>query len=162
MFCCNISFSIGKGDFVIGWNQISSLFYHNRIEIGLHADLFNCQFKSSWAISLAKLRIIGKTQMLKIMITFKYTRSLTLFLINGLIAIYIHCYCNLQTLSCNKYLNEVSQKRLANRGRLFLRTPGPVPFETCVCSHVETILSWTCHVYGPFEFRTFLGSSISR
>ena len=23
-----------------------------------------------------------------------------------------------------------------------------------------TILSWTCHVYGPFEFRTFLGTSI--
>ena len=44
--------------------------------------------------------------------------------------------------------------RLANRGRLLLRTPGPVPFGTCICSNVETILSWTCHVYGPFEFRT--------
>ena len=31
--------------------------------------------------------------------------------------------------------------RLANRGRLLLRTPGPVPFGTCVCSNVETILS---------------------
>ena len=31
--------------------------------------------------------------------------------------------------------------RLANRGRLLLRTPGPVPFGTCICSHVETILS---------------------
>ena len=50
--------------------------------------------------------------------------------------------------------------RLANRGRLLLRTPGPVPFGTCICSNVETILSWTCHVYGPFEFRTSLGSSI--
>ena len=30
---------------------------------------------------------------------------------------------------------------LANRGRLFLRTPGPVPFGTCICSNVETILS---------------------
>ena len=50
--------------------------------------------------------------------------------------------------------------RLANRGRLLLRTPGPVPFGTCICSNVETILSWTCHVYGPFEFRTFLGTSI--
>ena len=38
--------------------------------------------------------------------------------------------------------------RLANRGRLLLRTPGPVPFGTCICSNVETILSWTCHVYG--------------
>ena len=50
--------------------------------------------------------------------------------------------------------------RLANRGRLLLRTPGPVPFGTCICSNVETILSWTCHIYGPFEFRTSLGTSI--
>ena len=32
--------------------------------------------------------------------------------------------------------------RLANRGRLLLWTPGPVPFGTCICSNVETILSW--------------------
>ena len=50
--------------------------------------------------------------------------------------------------------------RLANRGRLLHRTPGPVPFGTCICSNVETILTWTCHVYGPFEFRTSLGTSI--
>ena len=50
--------------------------------------------------------------------------------------------------------------RLANRGRLLLRTPGHVPFGTCICSNVETILFWTCHVYGPFEFRTSLGTSI--
>ena len=31
--------------------------------------------------------------------------------------------------------------RLANRGRLLLRTPSPVPFGTCICSNVETILS---------------------
>ena len=49
--------------------------------------------------------------------------------------------------------------RLANRDRLLLRTRGPVPFGTCICSNVETILSWTCHVYGPFEFRTSLGTS---
>ena len=49
---------------------------------------------------------------------------------------------------------------LANRGRLLLRTPGPVPFGTCICSNVETILSWTCQVYGPFEFRTSLGTSV--
>ena len=36
--------------------------------------------------------------------------------------------------------------RLANRGRLLLRTSGPVPFGTCICSNVETIFSWTCHV----------------
>ena len=53
----------------------------------------------------------------------------------------------------------LQQERLANRGRLLLRTPGPVPFGTCICSNVET-LSWTCHVYGPFEFRTSLGTSI--
>ena len=56
------------------------------------------------------------------------------------------------------YLN--SRVRLANRGRLLLRTPGPVPFGICICFNVETILSWTCHVYGPFEFRTSLGTSI--
>ena len=50
--------------------------------------------------------------------------------------------------------------RLANRGRLLLRTPGPVQFGTCICSNVETILSWTCHVYGPFESRTSLGTSV--
>ena len=49
---------------------------------------------------------------------------------------------------------------LANRGRLHLRTPGPVPFVTCICSYVETILPWTCHVYGPFEFRTSLGTYV--
>ena len=43
---------------------------------------------------------------------------------------------------------------------LLLRTPGPVPFGTCICSNVQTILSWPCHVYGPFEFRTSLGTSI--
>ena len=31
--------------------------------------------------------------------------------------------------------------RLANRGRLLLRIPGPVPCGTCICSNVETILS---------------------
>ena len=50
--------------------------------------------------------------------------------------------------------------RLANRGRLLLRTPGPVPLGTCICSNVETILSWACHVFGSFEFWTSLGTSI--
>ena len=45
-------------------------------------------------------------------------------------------------------------------GALLLWTPGHVPFGTCICSNVDTILSWTCHVYGPFEFRTSLGTSI--
>ena len=34
---------------------------------------------------------------------------------------------------------------------LLLRTPGSVSFWTCICTNVETILSWTCHVYGPFD-----------
>ena len=58
---------------------------------------------------------------------------------------------------CHRTLQRV---RLANRGRLLLRTPGPVPFGTYICSNVQTILSWTCHVYGPFEFRTSLGTPI--
>ena len=31
---------------------------------------------------------------------------------------------------------------------------------TYVCSYVETIPSWTCHFYGPFDFRISLGTSI--
>ena len=54
----------------------------------------------------------------------------------------------------------LQRMRLANRGRLLLRTPCPVPFGTCICSYVENILSWTCHIYGPFEFQTSLGTSI--
>ena len=45
--------------------------------------------------------------------------------------------------------------------RLLLRAPGLLPFGTCICSYVDTILFWTCHVYVPFEFRTSLGTSIS-
>ena len=41
----------------------------------------------------------------------------------------------------------LQRKWLANRGRLLLRTPGPVPFRTCIYS-VETIFSWPCHVFG--------------
>ena len=57
-------------------------------------------------------------------------------------------------------IGHLQRVRLADRGRLLLGTPGPVRFGTCICSNVETILSWTCHVYGPFEFRTSLGTSI--
>ena len=32
-------------------------------------------------------------------------------------------------------------------------------FGTCICSNAETIHSWTCHVYGPFEFWISLGTS---
>ena len=37
---------------------------------------------------------------------------------------------------------------LANRGRLLLRTPGPVPFGNCICSNVETIFTWACQDFG--------------
>ena len=49
-------------------------------------------------------------------------------------------------------IEHLQRVRLANRGRLLLRTPGPIPFGTCTCSNVGTRYSWTCHVYGPFEF----------
>ena len=58
------------------------------------------------------------------------------------------------------FYRTLQRVRLANRGRLLLRIPSPDPFGTCICSNVETILSWTYHVYGPFEFRTSLGTSI--
>ena len=63
-------------------------------------------------------------------------------------------------ISITSFHRTLQRVRLANRGRLILRTPGPVPFGTCICSNVETILSWTCHVYGPFKFRTSLCTSI--
>ena len=57
-------------------------------------------------------------------------------------------------------IEHLQRLRLANRGGLLLRTPGPVPFGTCICSNVETIHSWTCHDYGSLEIRTSLGISI--
>ena len=50
--------------------------------------------------------------------------------------------------------------RLANRGCLLIGTPSPVLFGTCICSNIETIRTSTFHVYGPFEFRTSLDTSI--
>ena len=41
----------------------------------------------------------------------------------------------------------LERAQLANRGRLLLLTPGPVPFGTCICCNIETILSLTCHVF---------------
>ena len=69
-----------------------------------------------------------------------------LFVISWKVGIYFH--------------GTLQRMRIANRGHLPLRTPGPVPFGTCICSNIETILSWTCHVYGPFEKRTLIGTSI--
>ena len=58
-------------------------------------------------------------------------------------------------------IEHLQRVQLANRGRLLLRTPGPVPFETCICSYVETIHCWTCHDSGlwisniPWSWRYF-------
>ena len=57
-------------------------------------------------------------------------------------------------------IGHMQQVRQANRGRLLLQASGPVPYGTCICSNIETIHSWTCQVYQPFEFRTSLGTSI--
>ena len=40
--------------------------------------------------------------------------------------------------------------RLANRGRLLPRTPGPVSFGTCICSNLKTNFSWACRVFGIY------------
>ena len=69
-------------------------------------------------------------------------------------------FFSLITLFREVSIGHLQRVRLANRGRLLFRTPGPVPFWTYICSNVETILSWCCHVYRPFEFRTPLGISI--
>ena len=60
--------------------------------------------------------------------------------------------------TCNRFtfFREVS---LCAASWQMLWIPGPVPFGTCICSNFETIISWTCHVYGPFEFRKSLGTS---
>ena len=57
-------------------------------------------------------------------------------------------------------MGHLQRVRHANRGRLLHRIPDPVPYGTCICSNFDPIHSWTCHVYGPFEFRTSLGTSI--
>ena len=49
--------------------------------------------------------------------------------------------------------------RLANRGRLPLKTPGPVPFGACICSNIETIFTWAWALFSDVEFRTSLGTS---
>ena len=70
-------------------------------------------------------------------------------------------YCRFDVLTLfPRFPGHLQRVWLANRGRLLLRTPGPVPCVTCICSKVETIFSWTCHVYGHFEFRTSFGTSI--
>ena len=38
-------------------------------------------------------------------------------------------------------MEHLQRVRLANRCHLILRTPGPVPFRTSMCSNVETIHS---------------------
>ena len=56
------------------------------------------------------------------------------------------------TLLYKVSIEHMQQVRHANRGRLLLRTPDPVPFWTCMCSNVETNLSWTCLVSGLYNF----------
>ena len=51
-----------------------------------------------------------------------------------------------------KWLEDI----LKNRGRLLIRIPGPVPFGTCICSYVETILSWTCQNFIPYTKKLML------
>ena len=46
------------------------------------------------------------------------------------------------------FMEHLQRLRLANSGRLLLRTPGPVPLGNCICSYIETSPSWTCHVSG--------------
>ena len=69
-------------------------------------------------------------------------------------------FLTLQTLFREFSIGNLQRMRLVRRGFLLYQTPGTVPYETCICSSVETIHSWTCHVYGPFEFQTSLGTSI--
>ena len=67
--------------------------------------------------------------------------------------------CNVITLFCDVSIGHLQRVELANRWRLLLRTPGPVPCETSI-SNAEAIYSWTCHVYEPFELQTSLSTTI--
>ena len=67
--------------------------------------------------------------------------------------------CRVTRTECNEQ-QHVPSVHVRYSCVILLQTPGSVPFGTCICSNIETILSWTCIVYGPFEFQTSLGTSI--
>ena len=55
----------------------------------------------------------------------------------------------LQSCTLGQVSTEHLQRvRLANRGRLLLRTPGPVQFWTCMCVNIKTSLYRICLVSG--------------
>ena len=54
-------------------------------------------------------------------------------------------------MQSDRGINYKAYNSQLNYSAILRRTPGPVPFVTCICSNVETILSLTCYIYGPFE-----------
>ena len=56
------------------------------------------------------------------------------------------------TYLCKVSIEHMQRVRHANRGRLLLRTPGPVPLWDLRVYNFETNLSWTCLVSGLLNF----------
>ena len=54
--------------------------------------------------------------------------------------------------NCEVSIEHLQRVWHANRGRLLLRTPGPVSLWAWKCSNVESNLSWTCLVSGLLTF----------
>ena len=64
---------------------------------------------------------------------------------------------DLITEFCKVSIEHMQRVRHATRGRLLLRTPGPVPFGICKCSFVEitdTQLYITSPIHDPFPYMT--------
>ena len=71
----------------------------------------------------------------------------------------LYCWCHSDSASfllCFTF--ELLHYSAASQHKML--TPGPVLFSTCIYYNDDTIHSWTCHVYGLFECRTSLGTSI--
>ena len=62
------------------------------------------------------------------------------------------CLLFIDDFIATQQLTFVRQKSL----NILLRTPGPVPFGTCIYSNVETIFSWSCHVLNLIYLKTGL------
>ena len=60
--------------------------------------------------------------------------------------------------NCARPIEHMQRVRHANRGRLLLRTPGPVPYGIWKCSFVETTDKRSCRtpVYDTFPWLDFL------
>ena len=108
-----------------------------------------------------KGKLMGQEKVL----TFSLGENLHLFIFLSYIAIQVLEMLTLRTKMkrsdsalCEKPLHPQQNLKKATCQH---KTPPKIQLHNdCEPTYVETILSWTCHVYGPFEFRTSLDTSI--